>query len=89
MSHELRPIEMDMPETDRVFLRRLADEHSEIAALPVHRQTIEGWKRLNRLESGKSTVWINEIPWHEMDVDGEYVKKPGIRRCLVSGIGAE
>ena len=62
---------MTVSQHDRDILRRLAEEWAEIAALPTHRQTIEGWKRLNRLEKGKPMVWINEIPWHEMNVNDE------------------
>ncbi len=56
---------------DRDILRRLAARQAEIASLPVHQQTIEGWKRVNSLQPGKAMVWINEIPWHEMNVDDE------------------
>lgn len=62
---------MKIPEHDRAILRKLAEEWAQIAALPVQKQNVEGWKRLNRLEKGKPMVWINEIPWHEMNVDGE------------------
>jgi hypothetical protein len=50
-------------------LRRLVTEQAEIAALPVHRQKAEMWRRLNDLEPVRPMVWINEIPWHEMNVD--------------------
>lgn len=56
---------------DRDTLRRLAAQQAEIAALPVHREKAELWRRLNDLEPVRPLVWINEIPWHEMDVDGE------------------
>ncbi len=56
---------------DRTLLRRLAGEVAEIAALPVHRETIAGWKRLNGLRPGKPMIFIYQVPWHEMDVDGE------------------
>jgi hypothetical protein len=52
-------------------LRRLAGELAEIAALPVHREKARLWQKLNDLESARPMVWINEIPWHEMDVNGE------------------
>ena len=29
------------------------------------------WRALNDKESIRPMLWINEIPWHEMDVDGE------------------
>ena len=42
-----------------------------IAALPIHHEKARLWQKLNDLESERPMVWINEIPWHEMDVDGE------------------
>ena len=56
---------------DRDILRRLAEEQAKIAALPVHREKAELWRRLNDLEPVRPLVWINEICWNEMDVDGE------------------
>jgi len=56
---------------DRAVLRRLAEQLAEIAALPVHKQTIEGWKRLNDLKPGKPMIYIYQEPWHELDVEGE------------------
>jgi hypothetical protein len=56
---------------DRRGLRELGAEMAEIAALSVHGRTAGEWARLNSLRPGRPLVWINEIPWHEMDVDGE------------------
>jgi hypothetical protein len=56
---------------DVEVLRRLAGELTEIAALPIHAERASLWRRLNDLDSVRPMVWINEIPWHEMDVDGE------------------
>lgn len=56
---------------DRSILRRLAEQVAHIAGLPTHTHTIEGWKRINGLQRSKPMVWINEIPWHEMDYNGE------------------
>jgi hypothetical protein len=56
---------------DTAVLRRLAGELAEIAALPVHQEKARLWQSLNDLRSVRPMVWINEIPWHEMDVDGE------------------
>lgn len=52
-------------------LRRLVSEQAEIAALPIHKEKAELWRRLNQLEPVRPLVWINEIPWHEMNVDDE------------------
>ena len=58
---------------DKTILRRLAEELAGIAALPVHKEKAELWRRLNDRRSVRPMVWINEIPWHEMDVNGELI----------------
>jgi len=58
-------------DSDKSVLRRLAEEIAAIAALPVHREKAELWRRLNEMNSVRPMVWINEIPWHEMDINGE------------------
>jgi hypothetical protein len=56
---------------DRDILRELARQVAEIAALPVQKETIALWKDLNRLKPVRGMVMIDQISWHEMDVDGE------------------
>ncbi len=56
---------------DREILRTLASQVAEVAALPAHAETARLWQKLNDLESERPMVWINEICWHEMEVDGE------------------
>ena len=58
-------------DSDKSVLRRLAEEQAEIAALPVHQEKIDLWKRLNSLEPVRPMVSIFQIPWNEMDPDGE------------------
>ncbi len=60
-----------MLQTDIDVLRRLAEQQAEIAMLPVHQEKAELWRRLNDLEPVRPLVWINEIPWHEMNVNEE------------------
>jgi len=60
----LDPSEIDV-------LRRLAEQWAEIAALPVHQEKALLWQKLNDLESVRPMVWINEIPWHEMNFNDE------------------
>jgi hypothetical protein len=62
---------MDIPQRDKDTLRALVEQQAEIAALPVHSETAELWRKLNDLEPVRPLVWINEIPWHEMNVDDE------------------
>ena len=71
--YELPPIaeEIKLSANDVDILRRLAAELAGIAALPVHREKARLWQKLNDLESERPMVWINEICWHEMNVDDE------------------
>ena len=56
---------------DRDVLHRLAAQVAEIIALPCQRETAAAWTRLNRRQPGRPLVWINELPWHEMNVNDE------------------
>jgi hypothetical protein len=62
---------MHISTRDRGILRGLGDRVAEIAALPVQQETIALWKALNDLEPVRPMVAIDQIAWHEMDVDGE------------------
>ncbi len=73
-------------ESDKTVLRRLAEKVAAIAAEPGHRQKAELCRPLNHLDSLRPMVWINEIPWHEMDIDGELTLRTmhpgaGARSC--------
>jgi len=52
-------------------LRMLAEEWASIADLPVFKEKARLWQKLNDLESERPMVWINEIPWHEMNFKNE------------------
>jgi hypothetical protein len=79
---------------DRETLRTLAAKVAEVAALPAQQETISRWKALNRLQPVRPMVAIDQIPWHEMEVDGELAlqtEEPfcrgietGLRRTLYS-----
>ncbi len=56
---------------DRDSLRGLAAQVAEVASRPVHQETIALWKALNGLKPVRPMVMIDQIPWHEMEVDGE------------------
>ena len=63
--------EIKLGSKDKDILRRLAGELAVITALPVHREKAVLWRKLNDLESARPMVWINEVCWHEMNVDDE------------------
>lgn len=67
------PVREDMmiSEKDKEILRKLGAQIADIAALPIHKEKAVLWTRLNDLDGVRPMVWINEIPWHEMNVDDE------------------
>jgi len=56
---------------DKQILRELGRKKAEIAALPVQQERRRLWTSLNDLHSVRPMVWVFEVPWHEMDVNGE------------------
>lgn len=66
IAHEIR---LNQRDTD--ILRKLASQLAEVASLPVHQEKARLWRKLNDLQSVRPMVWINEICWHEMNVDDE------------------
>lgn len=66
-----RPGAPGLSPAERETLRELAGRVAEIAALPEQQETIRLWKRLNALAPERPMVMIDQIPWHEMEVDGE------------------
>jgi hypothetical protein len=60
-----------LPPADVAVVRELAAQVAEIAALPVHAERIREWEALNGLRPERPMAMIDEIPWHEMNVDDE------------------
>lgn len=56
---------------DVEIIRNLASEYMEYAALPVQKETAKLWEKVNDLESARPVLWHNELPWHEMNGEGE------------------
>lgn len=56
---------------EKEVLRQLGGRIAEIAALPIHKEKAVLWQKMNDLEQERPMVWINEIPWHEMNVNEE------------------
>jgi hypothetical protein len=61
---------MPISSRDKQIIQELAHRVAEIAALPVQQETIGNWKALNRREPARPMVLIDQVCWHEMDVDG-------------------
>lgn len=62
---------MSINTKDRSILRELGTQVAEIAALPVQQETIASWKALNGLNPERGMVMLDQISWHEMNVDDE------------------
>ena len=57
---------------EKKLLRELAKRYLDLARMPVNEERKERMKRTNDLTPGlRPAVWIDEIPWHEMDIDGQ------------------
>ncbi len=47
-------------------IRELGRRYAEIAALPRQQETMDGWRRLNGLQSTRPMVRIDQLPWEEL-----------------------
>ena len=63
--------DFSISEKDKKILQGLAQKKAEIANLEVQQEKISLWKKLNSLQEVRPLIWINEIPWNEMDYDNE------------------
>ena len=63
---------LGLPAADVAVVRELAARVAGLAALPVQRETVRLWEKLNGLEPERPMAMIDEIPWHELagDVPG-------------------
>ena len=53
---------------DKAILRELAKRHMELAAADANKDRVKRIKNINSLRPDRPVVWIDEIPWHEMDI---------------------
>lgn len=58
-------------EKDVQILRELGKIKREIAAEQVNQDRRLIWTKVNDLQMEKPAIYINEVPWHEMNVDDE------------------
>jgi hypothetical protein len=63
--------EIHLAASEKEILRRLGSDIAFIASLPVHKEKAILWQKMNDLKQERPMVWVNEIPWHEMNVDDE------------------
>jgi len=68
-----KPVEQEIVLSgfEKDILRRLGSEIASISSLLVHREKARLWQKMNDLHQERPMVWINEIPWHEMNVNDE------------------
>jgi len=58
-------------EKDKAILRELAKKVAEISALPIQDKTFKAWKGLNSLSPVRPMFMIDQLPWGELNRDGE------------------
>ncbi|WP_010261839.1 hypothetical protein [Treponema primitia] len=56
---------------DKGILQELAKKYMELAVKDVNKERIRRIKDMHSLKPVRPPVWIDEIPWHEMDIDGQ------------------
>ena len=64
-------MEMVITEKEKHLLRELGKRYAEIAASDVQQALRKRIIAHNDLTAGRPLVWIEEVPWHEMDIDGK------------------
>lgn len=60
---------------DRDILRALGYKIAEISQAKQNEINAKNWTLLNDKKAVKPMVWINEVPWHEMNVNDELTLK--------------
>jgi hypothetical protein len=72
---------MDKYEKDRTILRELAKQAAEIAALPVQEEKKRLWRALNSLKPERPMVLIDQICWHEMNIEDKLTLRCEDKEC--------
>ncbi|MCL2094076.1 MAG: hypothetical protein FWH12_07770 [Treponema sp.] len=60
-----------IPTQDKIILRELAKQVRELSEEEVNQERIRRIKDMHSLKPGRPPVWIDEVPWFEMDIAGE------------------
>lgn len=61
---------MNVNQKDRDILRELAARYMGYATSEANNQKRELWRALNNMNMQKPMISIEQMPWHELDVDG-------------------
>jgi hypothetical protein len=64
-----------MPGGDKRILRELAKACAELAAHPANAERERRIRDMHGLTPVRPPVWVDEIPWHEMDVGGQLAER--------------
>ena len=56
---------------EKETLRELAKQVAEISGLPIQEKTFKAWKGLNGLKPERPMFMIDQLPWGELNRDGE------------------
>jgi len=56
---------------DKLTLQDLAKRYAQLAAMPLQKERRDRARDINDLTPRRPIVWLDEIPWHEMDIDGK------------------
>ena len=70
-----------MTQQDVTIIRELAGRVAQIAALPVQEEKRGLWRKLNAKQPGRPMVTIDQICWHEMNVDDELTLRCEDKEC--------
>lgn len=64
---------MNVTVKDREILRALGEKYMSYAVLSAQKESKRLWTKLNSLEMEKPMLAIDQLPWHELDVDGSLI----------------
>ncbi len=67
--------EISLSQEEKNILKQLGTEIADIAVLDCHKEKAVLWQKTNDLEHTRPTLWVNEIPWHEMNINDELTLK--------------
>ena len=60
---------------DKEIVQELARQVLDLSSLEINHKRKDRLRAVNDLHTGlRPGVWLNEIPWHEMDIDGNRIK---------------